>query len=295
MAARLASMPVRLSIPTSPYVPGGVSAETNFAALVPDHFRWRLTGMAVGDWWETLQCLQKLATPLRAAVDSNDAVATLAACESIAQWGADRNSRVGANAYLASLGDRLPEYLRRTGAAMRLACPDESGIFRVVPKMNSTLGKIHSLLALDGLPIYESRIAAAIAALVEIWRRETGRAGEPLPAFLRFPAVGGQLQRRLRRLYPDAVDPGLLSYSQGSEIATAGRWASATVRLGLLIGLVIRRCDPDLFVAWPDDPASRSRGLRMATFTAALFMAGYDPTCLLPAEFAADAPVRADA
>lgn len=279
LAAHLARIPVRLSLPSSPFVPGGMQTETTFGSLVPEHFRWRLTGMVVGDWWETIQSMQSLSTLLRTAVDSGDVKATRVACESIVQWGADRNSRVGASVYLNALGDGLPDYLRRTREAMRLASPDATGIFRAVPKMNSTLCKIHALLAFDGLPIYESRVAAAAAVLVELWRRDTGRTNAPLSPALRFPAVGGQLQRRLRCVFPDAADPGLLSYTQASEIATAGRWADAAVRLGLLTGLVLRRCGPDLFVAWPDEPLSRRMGSRVAAFTAALFVAGYDPTC----------------
>lgn len=296
LAAHLNALPIRLALPASPFVPGGLKADTTFGALAPTHFRWRLTGMAVGDWWETMQRLHDLSTTLRAAVDANDLPATRAACESIIQWGADRNARVGASAYLTSLGDGLPDYLRRTRDAMLLASPDPTGSFRAVPKMNSSLCKIHALHSFDGLPIYESRVAAAMGVLVELWRRDTGRDKHPLAPALRFPAVGGQLQRRLHRLFPDAADPGLLTYSQGSEIAMAGRWADASVRLGLLTRLILQASDPLLFVAWPDDPLAHRRGARVATFTGALFLAGYDPMCFLPsrrvAEWAVPEPQR---
>ena len=283
LAGHLPHLKVRLNKNVSPYRPNGLVAETTFDQLVPDCYRWRFTGMAIGDWQETMIRMKELSTELRAAVAHQDPQGTRIACEAIVEWGADRNSRVGASAYLVSLGEKLPLYLQVTGQALRLADPDPTGSFRSIPRMNSALCKIHSLYAVDGLPIYESRVAAAIGTLVEIWRRRSGRGSAPLSPMLRFPAVGNQLQRRVRRAFPDAVDPGVLSYNLGSEIATAGRWASAAVRVGLLMEETLRRSPLELFVAWPKRHSSHTSEARMAAFIGALFMAGYDPQCMVPA------------
>jgi hypothetical protein len=282
LAGHATRLPVRLNMSVSPYMPQGLIATTTFEQLVPDCYAWRFTGMATGDWRETLLRMRELSTALRAAVGQQDPTATHAACEAIIEWGADRNSRVGASAYLVSLGEKLPLYLKVTANALRLSDPDPSGTFRNIPRMNSTLCKIHSLYAADGLPIYESRIAAAMATLVEMWRRDAGRADQPLPPMLRFPAVGNQLQRRVRRAFPDAADPGVLSYNLGSEIATAGRWASAAVRVGLVAEEMLRRSPLNHFVAYPKRHASHTVEARMAAFVGALFMAGYEPRCLVP-------------
>lgn len=282
LAGHLTHLKVRLEMSVSPYMPSGLTAVTTIDQLVPDCYRWRFTGMATGDWRETMLRMRELSVALRAAVRAQDAPETHAVCEAIVEWGADRNSRVGASAYLVHLGDRLPLYLKLTGTALCLADPDPSGSFRSIPRMNSTLCKIHALYAADGLPIYESRVAAAIGTLVEMWRRRIGRAAEPLPPALRFPAVGNQLQRRVRRAFPDAVDPGVLSYNLGSEIATAGRWASAAVRLGLLMEETLSRSPMDLFVAWPERHSSHTAEARMAAFIGTLFMVGYDPQCMVP-------------
>jgi len=281
LARHLGRLDVQLNMSVSPYMPEGMNAVTTFDRLVPDHYRWRFTGMATGDWRETILRMQELAHGLRTAVARHDAPATHAACNAIVEWGADRNSRVGASAYFVGLGDRLPTYLATTAEALRLARPDPSGNFRGIPRMNSTLCKVHALYAADGLPIYESRVAASIGTLVELWRRQTDRAMLPLPPMLRFPAVGNQLQRRVRRAFPDAVDPGVLSYNIGSEIATAGRWASAAVRLGLLMQETLRRGPRNLFVAWPLRLTSRTTEARMAAFIGALFVAGYDPRSMV--------------
>jgi hypothetical protein len=124
-------------------------------------------------------------------------------------------------------------------------------------------------------------VASAIATLVELWRRQTGRAQEPLPEALRFPSAGSQQQRRLRQIFPEAADPGTLSYAGVTESATATRWADAAVRLGRVTQEMLRRSDDQLFVAWPGNAASGTPAARAATFTAALFMAGYDPTSFI--------------
>jgi hypothetical protein len=281
LADRLTRLTVRLDMSISPYMPLGLKTVTTFDQLVPDCYRWRFTGMVSGDWLETMLRMRDLSVALRDAVDRDDVAATHVACEAIVEWGADRNSRVGASAYLVALGDRLPLYLRASGHALSLSEPDPSGTFRSIPRMNSTLCKIHSLYAADGLPIYESRVAAAVGTLVEMWRRDTGRAAQPLPPMLRFPAVGNQLQRRVRRAFPDAVDPGVLSYNLGSEIATAGRWAGAAVRVGLLMEETLRRSPSERFVAWTGRHGAHAPRARLAAFVGALFMAGYDPRCMV--------------
>lgn len=280
MARRLPDLAIRLDMPHSTFVPGGLRADTVFGRLVPDHFRWRLGGMATGTWQETLLRLRSLAVVLRQGVARHDVPATLQACRDIADWGVDRNARVGATAFVLNLGDELPDYLERVRDAMWLTLPDPTGRFRMIPRMNSTLCKIHSLCAADGLPIYESRVAAAISVLVEAWRRESGRDAQPLPPELRFPAVGSQLHRRVRQLFPQADDPGILAYANSSEVATAGRWADATVRLGLLMELVLQHSDPSFCVAWPADPVSHARTARMAALASSLFVAGYDLQCM---------------
>ena len=283
LSAHVASLPVRLELPHSPYVPAGLVAETHFAAIVPRHYRWRLAGMSTGDWYETTQCVHALALPLRDAVVRNDAAAARRACEAIAQWGADRNSRVGASAFLNGLKDSLPGYLKHARMALRLSVMEPNGDYGALLRMNSTLCKIHALLARDGLPIYESRVAVAAATLVELWRRDTGRAQQPLPAALCFPAVGSQAHRRIRHVFPDAADPGVLGYVQGSESATAARWADAAVRLGVIIEATLQQCDPRLFVSSASSPTGAMSG-RKAAFIGALFMAGYEPACLRPGD-----------
>jgi hypothetical protein len=136
--------------------------------------------------------------------------------------------------------------------------------------MNSMLTKVHALASRDGLRIYDSRVAAAIASLVELWRRVQGRAGEPQPLALAFPAIPSN--RSVRSLFADAQSPGVLSYAPATAAATAVAWCCANVRLGWLIAAVLEKA--------PGLVAGEAAQDRMHAFEASLFMIGYDVDCL---------------
>jgi hypothetical protein len=87
----------------------------------------------------------------------------------------------------------------------------------------------------------------------------------PLPASLSFPAT--MATRTVLNLFPKALHPGVMVYGAAM---TVGQWGSAKVRLGWLMGEIIKRL-PRLF-AQVDN--------RMRAFEASLFMIGYDVTCL---------------
>lgn len=129
----------------------------------------------------------------------------------------------------SSLRASLPDYLQACDARMALG----TAVLRVdcslagIRHIGSMWVKIYA--AMTGTPIYDSRVAGAIATLVETWRREAGEAKFSLPAELTFPAVAGHERRTVRRRYPAGKDPSTLYYGAPG---TRARWAGATVRLG---------------------------------------------------------------
>lgn len=260
-AGALAELPIDLAIPRSSKVPVAVHQNVPFFRLT-QVYSWRAAGMAIGNFAETRAMLENLSHGITMA--SNDAEA-LAACENITRWGGDRNSNVGALRFLRSQASVL-QYLNAVKAdlALQTAVVRPAGELPAVLAMNSMLTKVHALNSGDGLPIYDSRVAGAIATLVETWRHEEGRAGEPLPAALLFPAVGGGGHRRsVQARYPESINPPTLYYSAGNEeraICTAKEWASAKVRLGWLLSELLIEPSPS--------------GIR--SLEACLFMAGYD-------------------
>lgn len=272
LAERHQSFSVTLAIKSTRFVPGGISADVTGLNAILRYYRWRTAGTDTGDWRETQQRLQTLRHAVQNAIESANDDQVFEACREIFVWGGDRNPRVGALPYLAQLrtDEKLTTYLEQARCAFAL----DSAILddRQPPagKMNSMLTKVHALASSDGLPIYDSRVAAAIAALVELWRREAGFVDQPLPPALTFPATTPD--RSVAHLFADAQDPGLLSYAPKNAADTAARWSTAKIRLGWLMRQVLEQAD-GLFVR-------EEEGSRMHAFEASLFMIGYDVRCL---------------
>lgn len=259
----LTELVIDLNIPKSAKVPERICQKVPFFRLT-EVYRWRATGMTEGSFAETRAKLEALSNQITKA--TTDAAA-LAACESILRWGGDRNSTVGALPFLQSQPSVL-SYLNAVKAelALKTAVVPPTGSLQAVVAMNSMLTKVHSLNSGDGLPIYDSRVAGAIATLVETWRLTLVPLDKPLPKALSFPEVGAGGQRRsVHARYPESVKPPTLYYATGSQSAEramviAKEWASAKVRLGWLLSELLAEPTPS--------------GLR--SLEACLFMAGYD-------------------
>lgn len=259
----LATLPIDLAIPSSSKVPKAVIQRVPFSQLTRV-YSWRATGMASGSFLETQEKLASLTNGITMA--SSDAEA-LSACENILRWGGDRNSNVGALPFLRSQASVL-HYLNAVKAdlALRTAVVMPADKLTAVLAMNSMLTKVHAFNSDDGLPIYDSRVAGAIATLVETWRIDAGRAADPLSSALSFPEVGaGGHRRSVHARYPGSIKPATLYYSTGSQstgraIRTAREWASAKVRLGWLFSELLTQASPSGF----------------RSLEACLFMAGYD-------------------
>ena len=272
LAERHQSLSVTMAIKSTRFVPGGISANlTGLNAVLP-YYRWRTAGTGTGDWRETQQRLQTLRQALQTAIESANDDQVFGACREIVVWGGDRNPRVGALPFLAQLrtGGKLTTYLERARRDFALDSAIVDDQRPAAGKMNSMLTKVHALASSDGLPIYDSRVAAAIAALVELWRREAGFVDQPLPPALTFPATTPD--RSVNHLFADAQHPGFLSYAPKNAADTGARWSAAKIRLGWLMRQVLEQAD-GLFT-------TEEEGRRMHAFEASLFMIGYNVRCL---------------
>ena len=243
---------------------------------VLQHYIWRSEGTAAGQWPETKQYLGKLSASLKIALGpegNNDAA--IAACLQILSWGGDRNSKVGASPFLEQLhkNNKLSEYLNAAKSAFGLDSAVIEGAHPPATRMNSMLTKVHALASDDGLPIYDSRVAAAIAALVELWRRAEGLHNEALPKELCFPAT--LTSRTVQHLFGDAMAPGIMSYASTKTDQTARDWSDAKIRLGWIMAEVLKKAG-ELFAT----EASANASDRMHAFEATLFIIGYDVWCL---------------
>jgi hypothetical protein len=142
-----------------------------------------------GDWESTKKSIELLKKWLSCAIDrekpSSDAC--LRASQAIVAWGGDRNPRVGAVRFLRGEGGNLANYLSR---AKRVLSLSEASLDKLdgICEMNAMLTKVHALAAVDGLPIYDSRVAGAIGALVEMHRQDLKKPWQTIPSPLRFMA-----------------------------------------------------------------------------------------------------------
>lgn len=272
LAACSDTLSIDLDIKSTRFVPGGIQTKvTGFNALL-QNYRWHAEGSETGDWMETRQRLRELSSALKQAIAAVDDEAVLSACKAILMWGGDRNFRVGAMPYLTDLSRKksLAQYLETSCRAFTLesAVIDERS--PQAAKMNSMLTKVHALASSDGLPIYDSRVAAAIAACVELWRRDQGMKQLPLPQELAFPST--MSSRSVLHLFDDAQAPSVMSYAAAAQTDTAARWSSAKIRLGWLMSATLAKAR-HLF-------ATEQAQDRMHAFEACLFMIGYNVASL---------------
>jgi hypothetical protein len=275
-AENAANLCVNLDIRSSKHIPGGIKSTAHGLDGVINSYYWRAcwfrqNGQPVGSgcWASTVASLGLLRQMLKSALNDKSDKDTMQACCAIFAWGGERNTRVGARPFLEGKKERseLAHYLTCTRNAFSLgnANLDNLGAIECV---NSMLTKVYAFAADDGLPIYDSRVAAAIACLVELFRASTDRSWNQIPPLLSFPAVGGtDRRRRVLRLDAKALDPGMLSYVKND---TARLWASAKVRLGWIMKAVLDKPQKLL----------EAQNSRMHAFEASLFMIGYDVQCL---------------
>lgn len=273
VAEHAATLPIKLNFKSTRFVPGGLQKQVTGLPEALANYVWMSEGTTHGNWSETAALLARFRNELSAAISANDDAAACMVCKEIIRWGGDRNPLVGVMPFLLELANQkeLVAYLTCTRQDFALDTAALSGALQVC-MMNSMLTKIHALASDDGLPIYDSRVAAATGALVELWRRSTGRSAEALPELLSFPAT--QPTRTVRHLDDTAQAPGLLLCGKAHKARTTRRWAEAKIRLGWLMQRILA-LQPGMFSG-----AATTHIERMHALEASLFMVGYDVACL---------------
>lgn len=235
------------------------------------------------DLISTQKSLRDLAQWLKGEVKRGSQTGVLKAAKAIVIWGGDRSymrpTPRGAIPFLEQIPN-LPCYLDCSRSALALDSADTQK-FRPIAKMNAMLTKVHSLLAEDGLPIYDSRVAGAIAVLVERYRQSLEAPWTEVPLCLQFKATDYSNSKRrisgLREL--NKLDPGHIDRQQAEECVSD--WVSAKIRLGWLSEALILGSNKIGFsIVEGDLSLDQSLPSRMRAFEAGLFMLGFDISCL---------------
>jgi len=221
------------------------------------------------DWRSTRLSLGSLSALLRDAIYRNDNEQSARECLfAVFSWGGIRNRSVGAGRFVETLTDARAYFAAAAEAlTLETATIDSKTLYPVSesqPKlMNAMLTKAHALLAEDGLPIYDSRVAASIATLVARYVRDRGLL-EP-PRLLAFPLT----DRAQRRGVPVEISTDAQRHLSRNDSSRGTReWTSAKLRLGWITRAVLE-ASPGLF-------GQGQLESRMRAFEAALFMTGYD-------------------
>lgn len=262
LACNFTTIEVRLNIKKSRFVPVLIQVQLTGVETVLQYYQWKSVGMVKSDWSEAKVKLNELGAALKMAKNDDQA---LSACKAILEWGGNRNWNVGAYPLLRDLAEenQLCQYLKESKKALALNKVGDYD-FGCIKKMNSMLTKVHALHSNDCLPIYDSRVAAAIATLVEMWRISNNRETEPIPVEMSFPAL--DKKRTVGCAFPNAKEPEMLRYNK----LNSNEWVSAKVRLGLLMQAFLEE----------NKTVFEHEKNRMHAFEACLFMLGYNPKCL---------------
>lgn len=279
LAEHSGTLPVHLNIARSRYVSAAVKGVRNGFEDVLRSYRWKAgwvgadgTTRRSEDWPSTRASLNELGNWLSHVVDDEAASDgdVLTATLRVVDWGGGKRSAgKGADKFLRSKAQsgQLQSYLRRARLVLHEAAPGDRALHEI-ELMNSMMTKVHALLAKDGLPIYDTRVACALGCLVELYRRDAGLAWRKVPVSIAFPALSRD--RSVSRAMEGAVAPGMIYYT--SPRATAD-WVDAKLRARSVLSKTLRNA-PQLFEAEGDMAA------RLHAFEATLFMIGSSPSTL---------------
>lgn len=196
---------------------------------------------------ESLAVLDRLRGTLRGAAEAFDTERFVAGALAVLAWGGVSNWNAD------WLNRQTRAEIENIIDAAKWLDPSTADDNRLshIPRLNSGFTKIYSLM-LDRFPIYDSRVAAALALLVRQYCVETEQTAIPHP--LRFSLPPGRAAGRLVAGFPNAYG--------------TAQFAVANLRAAWLMDAMSRR---GRFGELP--PANRLRALE-----AALFMVGFRVT-----------------
>ena len=189
--------------------------ETLFDAF--ERYEWKFSGGDVEGkgYDETVAFLDGLRERLRTSQTQKDAAAFLEAALAVVDWG-----KVSKNPLRKLDREALPR-LTANADLLNPATADLDSL-SAVDLMNSGFSKVYSLLV-DGFPIYDSRVACALASLVWLFCHERSR--EAVPETLRLGILPAMTKKGSRDpscgpfVFPKVRYPGKTRYARSNVMA----------------------------------------------------------------------------
>lgn len=198
---------------------------------------------------ETVSFLTDLKTQLRESQEQGDMDRFLKAANAVLEWGHVYRSET-----LSRLGDEVIPHLTANADRLDPARADLDHLVGLKP-MSAGFSKLYSLLV-DCFPIYDSRVACALASLVRWFCHERGR--DAVPETLK---IGVPLDRASVCRDPSCKHLSFKRISPGSTT----RYARSNVMAAWLLGELAKH--PPF--CGEDDP--------LHALQSAMFMIGYKP------------------
>lgn len=272
LSAKTECIAVNLDIKKSNYVNDAISKKCSGLEEVLSHYCWKsswrhpFTGQVVSskDWKETKFSLNHLSKTLELAVDQKDDKKTMLICKEILKWGGDRNPKQGATPQLTKLQSKkaLVNYLVNARNIIDANLFDTEEISSTVIYSGSMWTKIYALLSTKGAPIYDTRVSAAVAALVSLFFKE-----KKLSSTRNYLVDFSVPHRQERRSHVTFVNSEKIFFTTLRN--NSSRWTEDTIKLSWLMDAVLANRE-GLF--------AQEGGIvsRKHAFEASLFMVGYD-------------------
>jgi hypothetical protein len=184
---------------------------------------------------ENADVLDKLSKGIKSclAVESVNASELADWARAIMQWGGVFTRR-GNAPWLKRLGTSLPNYFKSVLLALGA---DDSTLLNRLPALRSNAGttKIHSLILPDFV-IYDSRVAAALAWLVQTWAQGLE---DQIPEHLRFGCMRANTQKKPGK--PRSPDEKIFKYFVASgDVANHRKHAMWNRRANWIISAVVK-------------------------------------------------------
>lgn len=235
-----------------------------------------------------------LRNELRASLKDNDALRHFRACLAILSWGGVDNGARATNVrfytarYVKDNGDgqvndlldyhRIAHDIKSGWAKPEVADDNDEILSLFCKKMSAGITKIHALME-DELVIYDSRVAAALTWLIELYCSDKNMSA--IPDFLQFllPEEQGKNEadvngaKKIRNPSHVLVRPkksGVRHEYRNTQTNNPAEWMQCKLRASWLVSGVLEKGKEDLF------QNEKGTANKFMLFQLGLFMIGYD-------------------